>query len=213
MKKVLYLDVCGTLYDSNTTFDFLTFFLSGRKLKLIKYIRSSSLCKILNKLSLMIFRKDLIRIFAIRMLKGYSKDILKDNAINFITTLKIIQPVIIEVESKKKEIDEVILLSASLDFIVESVCDINKFDSYHSTLLEYKNGICTGRMKRDLLWSKHDIISHSLYHDLHKTFITDNITDYPSSFFVEEFIPVIKKTKTKDCKFWRKKGFDNAIYY
>lgn len=213
MRKTLYLDVCGTLFDSNTTFDFFDFHFKGPKKYLVRFLRNFILCKALNKLFLTFFHIDLIRMVAIYLLRGERKSDLRIKAKEFIYSLKKNQSIFDFIEDNYSDVDEVFLLSASLDFIVEEVCLFFNYSGFFSTTLLYdSNEICLGRMCNDLLLSKSSIIKeHS--DSSYKIFISDNFSDVTAAKYVNEFVPVVSKKHRHALDFWNKNGHSNAIEY
>lgn len=213
MKKILYLDVCGTLFDSNTTFDFFDFYFKGSKKFLVRSLRKFILCKILNKLFLTVFHIDLIRMAAIYLLQGEKKSDLRIKAKEFIYGLKKNQSIFDFIEENYSNVDEIYLLSASLDFIVEEVFLFFNYSGYFSTTLIYDNNeICLGRICNDLLLSKSSIIQgHN--EASYKIFISDNFSDVTVAKYVNEFVPVVSKKNKHALAFWNKKGYANAIEY
>ncbi|EPZ2423116.1 hypothetical protein ACXLRA_001713 [Vibrio vulnificus] len=213
MRKILYLDVCGTLFDSNTTFDFLEFYFKGHKKYLVLFMRKFFICKILNKMFLNIFQIDMIRMIAVYLLRGESKLDLKVNAKVFISGLKKNQSIFDYIEDNYSNVDDIYLLSASLDFIVEEVCLFFNYSGYFSTTLFYdSNEICLGSISNDLLLSKSSIIKEH-GDNSYKIFISDNFSDVIAAKYVNEFVPVVSKKHRNALEFWSEKGYSNAIEY
>lgn len=65
-------DICGTIFKSNTTFDFLTFWLSPRSKYYSSFdkIRKTFIWKVINKITRTYFHVDITRVIALRFLKG-----------------------------------------------------------------------------------------------------------------------------------------------
>ena len=87
---------------------------------------------------------------------------------------------IIEKISCKKDI---VLCSASLDIVIKVIAERLNF-KYYASELEFVDGVCVGRLKKDLLGKKNEIfngLSLSLV-------VTDNLTD-------------IKLVKASECSF------------
>lgn len=213
MRKILYLDVCGTLFDSNTTFDFLQFHFKGYKKYLVFFLRRFVFCKVLNKLFLTFFHVDLIRVVAIYLLRGDKKSDLKIKAKKFVCGLRKNQAVFDFIEKNYSNVDEIYLLSASLDFIVEEVCLFFDYSGYFSTTLLYDdNGICLGKIRDDLLLSKSSIIKTHC-ETSYKIFLSDNFSDVKAAKCVDVFVPVVSKKHRNALGFWKKYGYKNAIEY
>lgn len=73
-KNVIYVDICGTLYLSNTTFDFLNFYFSKNSLwTLFHYIYTSIIGRLINKTFINIVGVDVTRMLAVLFLKGLNE--------------------------------------------------------------------------------------------------------------------------------------------
>ena len=71
MDKILVVDLCNTLYKSNTTQDFFSYiFKTDEKYKSIKRKNSNIGFKVINKLSNKILKYDMSRALITQMLKG-----------------------------------------------------------------------------------------------------------------------------------------------
>lgn len=201
MRNVI-LDICDTLYYSNTTFDFLSYLdtknnnknstlLSLRKVKLIMH---------LNAVIFKLFHIDLYRkICILYTLKG--KDVLYINNLcnEFVDeylSKKQIYPTF-EIIKKYHSKSNIIICSASINPIVASVAKHIHCNTYFSTELEIKNNTYTGKVTNDILGKKHKALL-DLNYDL---VITDNKSD----------IDIIKKAKNvilisfeRNIDFWKK---------
>jgi phosphoserine phosphatase len=180
-KDIVLIDICGTLYNSNTTFDFLDYsFLNNNKYLLFRKCTKFVVWKIINKISLILFKFDLTRTFAVRFLKNKTKaeleaavDLFYENVLK-----KLSQKEVFELIDKlKSEEKRLILVSATLDFIATKVSsEIGIFECY-STVLEYENDICKGKIKQDLLSRKFSFLnSVDIFPPFSHT-ITDNFSD------------------------------------
>ncbi len=161
-KKTCIFDIDGTLFDSNSTFDFFEyFFASTRKYKILRSILGFKLAKIINMLFFRIFSLDLKRMLYISMLRNKSYTELsvsaKDFCYNFLAY------------NKKKETFELLkefrteniyFVTATMDFLAEQIVAYIKKElsleniNVGSTKLAYNNNICTGKIKMDLLGNK-----------------------------------------------------------
>lgn len=214
MKKILLLDLCGTIYKSNTTFDFLFFYLSGWRRFLFKYVflnlASRVFCKFVFKFS----GFDLLRYLCIYLLKGETYSNLQKASLIFLRSLQMIEPVKDYLEKERSNFDDVIIISASLDFIVHSSALIHQADGFFSSELNYyfSNKICDGRFIKDIFLCKHNIIEERFSGDS-ITFITDNYNDKGCIIFCNEFIAVVEKNDKKAIDFWKSQGVSNVIKY
>lgn len=215
MKKLLILDICDTLYTSNTTFDFLKFFSRNNKLlSNLLNLRKNIFLRILNKLSLKILKKDLIKILYIYYLRGKSEKEIKMLTLEFYE--KILQnkfkiEVLKKLDNYKKEEFEIIIVSGTLDFIADLIAEKLNIDNYFATKLEIKNDLFTGKIQKDLLLEKEIIIKKILdknkYEEIH--LMTDNITDYNLVKYAKKAIIVLND---KNSCFW-KKNIKNNIEF
>lgn len=182
MGKIYIFDICGTLFQSNTTFDFLNFFLSDDKgYQRFKKIYKTLIWRILNKIIKRIFYCDLTRILAVKYLKGYHKDELLKAANNFYENLLSTKKnTIIHNELNEKLNDKtstVILASATLDFIAETIAQKLNCPTFYSTSLIYDNkGYCKGSIKDDLLGRKLKKLSGKYQRPFEEVY-TDDISD------------------------------------
>ncbi len=158
LKEIHIFDICGTLYKSNTTFDFLNWlFKKNWKFRFFKRIYTSIIWKLINKVLRIYFHLDLTRILALRFLKGYNKDILSKYADDFVNTFlssrKNIE-VIQSLEALKSQGKNIVIMSATIDVVAQAIAKSLKIDSYKSSLLKYDGSICQGKLIQDLLGNK-----------------------------------------------------------
>jgi len=206
------LDLCHTLYLSNTTFDFLNFYLTGYKKRIFIILRANFLLRKVNALSVRLFRWDIVKSMSVSLLKGYKRSELESSARDFIETIKINSDLISFIESRKSNYHEIIIVSASLDFIVKAVAQKHKYDGYMCSELKYTDGVCTGKYEKDILYTKIDCISEGF--DLPMvTFISDNYTDLVISEFSAEFFAVYHCEDNGAKIFWNNNGVFDAITY
>ncbi|GHT86570.1 hypothetical protein FACS1894137_12340 [Spirochaetia bacterium] len=199
------IDICGTIYNSNTTFDFLDYIFNKNKLyKYVRIIFRAKLLIIINYILLYMFKYDFIRSSLIKFLYGYSRQelILKANCFideilndkKQINVLNVIKNIAIN--------NELILVSSTLDCIAKQVADELCIDKYFASELEYNNNICTGKIKKDYLFLKLDMIQKNGISPLFNVTVSDNISDIElmkQSMF--SYIVVSQKNKKK----WYKK--------
>ena len=198
-KKIVVFDLCGTLYSSNTTFDFVDYVLDRSfscyllKTRLFKYGLI-----VLGRL----LGKDLYRKLYIYQLKGLPADRLRNKANEFVETFlsyKKVKEVHSLLSRSMSDGDFVYICSASLDVIVSAVCKEINVDNWMATELVYDpSGLCRGKIKNDLLGKKADAFQSNL-----ELVVTDNISD----------LSLLKKakrkfilSKMKNINFWRSNG-------
>ena len=72
--KYFLIDICGTLYQSNTTFDFIRYFFSEKPWYIrLNGLRKNKLFRFCNTKAFEYLEFDCLRSLLIRHLKGYSK--------------------------------------------------------------------------------------------------------------------------------------------
>ncbi len=185
-RPVLAVDVCGTLYDENTTSGFVIYHLerncrfwqskfleiiSGRR-KVIPFL-ISRLGKVLGI--------DLHRSLVLRMIEGEDSASLKCSANEYCFMLD--KRCIAETHSflkrKKEEGWRPILVSNSIDLVIEAIARKLEVEFVSSKLL-WNDDICTGRISVDLTGRKRRYLEEYLDLSLANidfSVVTDNKTD------------------------------------
>lgn len=213
MNKILAVDLCNTLYKSNTTQDFFEFsFRDNEEYKKLKSKNKNFNFKVVNKLSNKILKNDMSKKLITTALKNLeSKEInsLADRFVEeFLETKKIIKAQEIIKEYKEKGY-YIVMISASYDFIAEAVArklDINEVIASTADIIE---GKFTGKVKEDILYTKFSKFTDKFkgYDDL--IMITDNETDYD---FVKNttksYIVIHKNNKV----FWEQRKNERLIF-
>ncbi|WP_297521426.1 haloacid dehalogenase-like hydrolase [uncultured Clostridium sp.] len=213
MDKILAVDLCNTLYKSNTTQDFFSYvFAKDDVYKKLKRKNSNFGFKVVNKLSNKIFKYDMSRALITKILKGKSSkeiDNLVDGFIDdFLEERKISEVHKIITEYKENSY-KVVIISASYGFIAKRIVERLGINAYISSEAEVLDGIYTGRVSKDILYTKFNEFSslYATYEDL--VMITDNITDYE---FVKKtknsYIVINKENKA----FWSGKKEEKFIF-
>ncbi|MBS1506742.1 MAG: haloacid dehalogenase-like hydrolase [Bacteroidetes bacterium] len=182
-KTLIVCDVCDTLYDSNTTFDFIRFYVNRKGgasqiwLSLISS-RYSPFFYFLIALG-KIFHKDLVRILALQLLSDLDRKKLSDLAFEFHDSflLKRKNEKVFSLLERLKKEGDVMLLSSSIDPVIGAIAQRNGF-SFQSSMLAYQNDISSGKLSQDLTGVKHKQLAewHKAYRRL--TVVTDNHSDY-----------------------------------
>lgn len=166
---MIAFDVCGTLYQSNTTFDFVRY-LFPRFSKLLFSLPA----RLLNKVCVRLFGFDLIRAVAIRRLKGVSKEELYCKADDFVE--KVLNGLRIEATHDLLatfDRDNVCLISASIDPVISAIAKRLQITCWYSSELSYINGFCLGGLSVDLLGRKHRLFEMERF----SIMVTDNRSD------------------------------------
>lgn len=196
-------DICGTLYESNTTMDFCEFRCESKILKSLLVLSKTLPSKALNKILIKLFDFDMIRNFHIYSLKNKTTEQLDKDANFFIEEyleFKKIDKVHKKLEAFPKE--DIILVSATINPIAKAISEKLGNLKYLSTTLQYKDGVCLGKISKDLLGKKHKYF----YGQAIEFIITDNKSDYDLCLMAKEIIIVSKK---KNKSFWQSKALQN----
>jgi phosphoserine phosphatase len=179
-KKIVIVDICDTLYDSNTTFDFLDNYIQSKCYHVFRKIFKTFFGKVINALLWRIFRVDIIRIVAFRFIKGHDRvalfhaaDVFYENHLLKKKNIKIFDII----EKYKKQEYEIIIASATMDIMGEVVARKNGIQQFFTTILKYQDGICTGKMLLDLLGRKVEVLRKYGITPPFPVVITDNISD------------------------------------
>lgn len=194
-------DICDTLYYSNTTFDFISFLLKRENpssLEKFNRIRNRKTAIFIVRFSVLkLFKFDLFRKKAVTFLKGYSKEKLSDLGHAFYNEYLVNKEISQTINVLKANRSKTILVSSSIDIIVNEIAKNLNVKKVLSSELEFENETCSGRLKFDMTGKKskyfknHDYIVYS-----------DNYSDY---FFVKN--ATIKNVIVHNSKaklFWKK---------
>lgn len=213
MDKILAVDLCNTLYKSNTTQDFFSYvFAKDDVYEKLKRKNSNFNFKVLNKLSNKLLKYDMSRALITQILKGKTSeeiDNLVDGFIDgFLEERKISEVHKIIAEYKENGY-KVVIISASYGFIAKRIVERLGIDAYISSEAEILDGIYTGKVSKDILYTKFSEFSsqYSVYEDL--VMITDNTTDY-------EFVKKTKKSyiviNKENKAFWNSRKEEKFIF-
>ena len=198
--KLIIFDVCGTLYNSNTTFDFIRYF--RRDSTYIKLLSSMPIKLFFVVLGKIIFL-DLYRYLFIYSLKGVERTTLIKAANDFYDNVLQYKKIdtthqLLDLRKMQSGAD-IIYCSASLDIIVQVISERLGGRHYSSSLSFSPDGICSGFLSNDLLGKK-DILFKGKEIELT---VTDNISDLMLLYISKNSFIV---SKEKNVSFWRKKG-------
>lgn len=192
-------DICGTLFDSNTTFDFLDFLhASGyidsdyRRIRTLPFI-------VLNKLSLKVLGFDFVKFLSLRALTGISDKNLKLFSKEFYDSFLIKKHNIEVIELLNKYKNDgclIIFVSATIDCLAQEIADRLGADSVISSKLEMINDLATGRLLIDIYGDKLRYLPGHL-----DFYISDNLNDVSILRNSKEYVVVTKK---KNIGYWKK---------
>ena len=192
-KEIIIIDICGTLYHSNTTFDFLRY---------IKPIRSKILfsfpSKVFFKLFMLVTNQDLLRSMCIKCLSGIPKSYLYARAALFHNeVLKhkiVLQTQELIYNFKKEQECDLYFYSASIDPVVHVISEFYSIP-YKSSELQYSDGVSTGSLSLDLLGKKDAYLNNQQV----KYVITDNKSDLKLIYKSEKSFII---TSQNNLAFW-----------
>ena len=159
MGKII-VDICGTLFNSNTTYDFCRFFfVNSKRYRILEIIFNSSFIYLLNAACFKLMRKDIKKIILIKMLNGYSYEELY-NAANLFYDQYLVYHKNIEVWNLLNYYlqnckSEIVICSATLDFIADAIANKMHIELHISSRLLYTlNAKCKGKILVDLYGMK-----------------------------------------------------------
>ncbi|EIX7372138.1 haloacid dehalogenase-like hydrolase [Citrobacter freundii] len=206
MKKAI-VDVCDTLYFSNTTFDFLENIASGKfeyQLLALRKVRSLML---LNSFLFKLFKIDVYRrlcIYKIFSGKNVAKIKLESELFydNVLCGKEIIETH--EIIKKMSGDYQFILCSASISPVVEVIAAKMGCEQFFSTCLITKNEVYTGQIVVDLLGKKNNYLRKAnISYDL---VITDNKSDVD---LIKHCKKAIIISREKNISFWNEFKLNN----
>jgi|TARA_R100000049_G_C1946866_1_gene92365 phosphoserine phosphatase len=216
--KVLAVDVCGTLFDENTTSGFIVHFheenQNHRKAFFLKALsgRRRLLPFVIAKIGRFIgvdFHKKLF-IFTLR---GASAESLHRSAASYclsLNGLKILRTYEV-IEDMRSLGWSPVLVSNSLDIVIDAIASMMQLPSV-SSILEFENDVCTGKLKNDIAGKKRINLENFLglkLSDIDFSVITDNESD---SDLIQSAKPVYLVAKGR-LKHWMSQYNAEIIYY
>jgi phosphoserine phosphatase len=178
---MIYLvDICDTLYRSNTTFDFIRYLVRRNPFKrflvaaiTLRYSPPFWILLIAGK----VIKKDLHRACVLMLIRGMHQAHLMSEAVAFNELfLEKRRNEIVWRHLKDESTNQVILLSATLEPIALAIANKNGFEVCASKLEYDLNGRFTGRLKIDLIGRKHEHLPYSAQREQYAV-ITDNFSD------------------------------------
>lgn len=176
------IDICGTLFKSNTTFDFMKYYFENEKWYIrLNKIRKNKFLIVLNRLTHKLFKFDVIRYLYIRHLCGFSRsqlELMTSRYYEDFLLKRINTPIIKLIEKKRGEGFHLVIASATLDIISKEVAKRMGVEDQLSSELKYdKNDVCTGKLKTDLLARKLEYLRIKGIGEPFGGIVTDNDSD------------------------------------
>lgn len=205
--KVAVFDVCGTIYDENTTFAFLdSYFSDNRKYKFFRKLSKSFIWKVANYPFYRFLHTDITRIIALSFLKGESLSDIDRSAQEFVLVYlpsKVKKNITSLYNYYRDQGFDMVLMSGSLDVLIRHVGLSFMANNTFATELEAKNGVYTGKVSKDQLFNKAEVLQVN-YPDLkYLVVVSDNKTDLSLFLLADKAYAVCKKNK--QSKYWHSK--------
>lgn len=208
-KEVYIFDVCGTLYASNTTYDFLLFYFKKYDFK--RYFIIKSVLSLPSKVILTIFSKlgftlD-TRNHLIASLRYESHDRISTEAKLFVRDfLRNKQNMVIHEKLAKAQNDqnEIILVSASIHPVVEAIAISLGIKNFLATTMSLNDqNQYTGQILDDLKGNKlNSLTRYNFNFDFSLTILTDNLDDLE---VINKCDKAIIVSKSRRINFWKSK--------
>lgn len=186
VEKLLAVDVCGTLYQDNTTAGFVAQYVAQHGLSYLQYF-AIAMCQRRHPVALFfvvlgkILGRDLHRITMVRLLRGASQDALRQTAIAYVDHLqhRKINPSHHLLEQLRKQGWQPLLVSNSIEPVIAEIATRMQLP-YLCSQLDMPQQRCSGRIIHDLTGKKREaieaMISTSL-DDIAFAVMTDNQSD------------------------------------
>jgi len=194
MNGVVLVDICGTIFDANTTFAFLDRVVDRKGYRLLRKVMHSLPWRAMNKSAVKFFHCDVTRSLAVCHLKGRSESELLAWADEFYDLeLKnlVREQVLTIMEEYRRHGKTLVLASATLDFIAQTIARKLDVKYFFGTQLLYKDGICRGKIMKDRLGGKLSAALGLGFSPPYAATITDNWSDIDILKLSERKIVVI----------------------
>ncbi len=202
MNRIAIIDICGTLFRSNTTFDFVDYVhRDDFRYKIVRNFMRLLPIKIILALISRCFKVDLVRKWVIGSLKGLSISELYSLCEEFYDDC-LLPKINLNVISRIKSLQaDIILVSATLEPIAETICRRLNADDFYASELDYVGEITTGKLSKDLLGVKLEKVVSEGYFVPFLCTVSNDFTDLPLFLNSSQGI-IITKSKNQ-CK-WQK---------
>lgn len=207
-RKVVVADICNTLFDSNTTYDFIKYCIrTGRLSPINRHIynillsRKSPLYWLI-AINEKVFKKDLFKVLVVKFLKGCKVDAVQkwsDDFFNDYLTKRAISPTLLLLKNFNSA--DVILISSTLRPIAASIAKNIGFANFLATELEVENNVYTGNIQHELSGRKLEALRIYAGAGVDvDVVISDNYTDLELMKYSRESYAVCYNEKQE--KFW-----------
>lgn len=197
-EQFVYFDVCGTLVNRNTTFDFIVYYHREQKYWL-RWLITAFFITLPGKVVRKILGFSLRRFFLQTLRSEKHTDLYRvaEGYVEHLLAHYRIEPVFEHFNRYQQAGDyQLVLLSASIDPVIATLGNRLGAMSYSSTLA-YQNGRCEGNLAADLKGTKHPVFEANAKQGSETkrkalAFYSDNIDDFHCAHFVERYFYIVK---------------------
>lgn len=204
IRKLVICDVCDTLYDSNTTFDFLRFFFgkthSVKNFLLNCFTNHYSPIFIALLVFGKAFKTDVVKKVSLRLLRGERWEDVDREAGQFLQDVlhKKRNANVFEIlRHQRAEGSRIVLMSSSIDVVVRHIAK-HLGAEFFASQLNVNDGVIVGTLQTDLQGRKHELLAQLRTPDETKlVVITDNFTDLQLLKGADEQFVVIRTSSAK----------------
>lgn len=204
--NIAVFDVCGTLYQSNTSLDFVEFFLRQRRHvagAAYMQLSRSKPGKLLHYASARYLKRDLLRSTAAALLRGATQEELEQASRAFVQTVlsRRRKPnVLALLERYRASGYQILLLSASFSFVIAAVAEDVRADAFIASELTTDHGVIQGTYAMDLLYRKKAVLLERYPAITDLVVVTDNKADLELLKLASQGYAVYNNTR--NYQFW-----------
>lgn len=207
--KIAVFDICGTLYNSNTTFDFLSFYFKrNNRIKFFLFkLCLSKFMKMFWKIFSLCGKQKTVRNFLIGFMENEPVSKVDTEAVLFVESyleFRKITKVELLLNEKISDNYKIIFTSASIEPVVKAIAKKHNVISVFFTELDKNKNTYTGKIKYDMEGQKHKAIEGFKKNNrVEETiFFTDNKEDIQLIFDSNHSSVV---SKSKNLNYWKSK--------
>lgn len=185
IRPIAIFDVCGTLYQENTTRGFLTYFhqtKASRAYGRTEWMWTSTFSPIFyfGAIAYRWLGRDLARQMLLRSLAGVPRATIVEAARDYVATVlpaKRIEPLHAKLREHREAGDRVVLVSNSIDVVIEQIAQALGVE-WRASEIGFAGDRCTGRLQTDLTGRKSaELVRLDPYRKSPLLVYTDNRSD------------------------------------
>jgi phosphoserine phosphatase len=209
VKKIVVADICNTLFDSNTTFDFVRYCITTKRLETNKAVKSAIFSRVsplfigialLQKFT----RTDIHKKIAVSLFKNKSTQEVKSWAASFLKEYlrgREIQQTLSYLTQFNP--GTIVLVSSTIYPVAETIAEHLNIRDFIATELEIVDSRYTGKIAREISGAKLSALQKKLGHNNFEieAVITDNFSDRELMNTSKNKFAVCYDTRQE--KFWR----------